>query len=333
MEELLTVSQVSNKFNVSTRMLRYYEKLGLISSTKKSDYAYRMFDNDNLIRLNQILILRKLQISLKEIKLILDDKTAVNAISIFEKNLSSLNAEAKSIDTVRTIIMKLLYNLKNQMGLPVKNVLLNDNEIIQLANSLSVSSTEIQKERKISMQELENAEKNINKMTDVRIVHLPSATVAAAHFVGDNPEDKVGLMISDFARENKLWEKYPGLRLYGFNHPNPVDESGYHGYEMWITIPDDMEVKPPLVKKQFKGGTYAAHMIQMGNFHEWAWLDQWVRESTMNGEYAYCGSGVPENMFGSLEEHLNYHDHIIETKKGEPETTQLDLLIPVVKKK
>lgn len=74
-------------------------------------------------------------------------------------------------------------------------------------------------------------------------------------------------------------------------------------------------------------------MIQMGNFHEWGWLDNWVRESSMNGEYIYCGSGNSENMFGSLEEHLNYHDHIIETTTGEPETTQLDLLIPVKKKR
>ena len=41
------------------------------------------------------------------------------------------------------------------------------------------------------------------------------------------------------------------------------------------------------------------------------------------------GSGDPETMFGALEEHLNYHDHILETTEGEPLTDQLDLLIPV----
>ena len=38
-------------------------------------------------------------------------------------------------------------------------------------------------------------------------------------------------------------------------------------------------------------------------------------------------------MFGSLEEHLNYYDHIAETTEGEPQTQQLDLLIPVKRKK
>ena len=163
-------------------------------------------------------------------------------------------------------------------------------------------------------------------MKDVRIVHLPGSDVAAAHATGDDPEARAGAMIAEFARSVRLWEKHPGLRLYGFNHPSPVDETGWHGYEFWITIPDGMEVPPPLEKKHFAGGTYAAHMIQMGNFEEWGPFYESVEKSD---EYEYAGNGDPETMFGNLEEHLNYHDHILETADGDPETQQLDLLIPV----
>lgn len=127
----------------------------------------------------------------------------------------------------------------------------------------------------------------------------------------------------------KLWEKHPGLRLYGFNHPNPAVVTGWHGSEFWITIPDRMDVPSPLKKKHFSGGTYAAHMIQMDNFEEWAWLYEWVQCSD---EYEYDGNGDPDTMFGNLEEHLNFHDHILETPSGDPETQQLDLLIPVKRK-
>lgn len=329
MHELMTVSQVSREYGVSTRMLRYYEKIGLISSARKEGYAYRLYSGEDVSRLRQILVLRKLRISLKEIKLILEDPSAAAAIAVFEENLAQLDEEACALSTVRGILSEFLAALKARAWLPAGETLLEDGKLLELANSLSLSSTQIQEERRKSMQELNQAEQVTNKMTDVRIVHLPAATVAAAHFIGDEPEDKAGEMIADFARDNKLWEKYPGLRLYGFNHPNPVDESGYHGYEFWVTIPDDMEVPEPLMKKRFEGGTYAAHMIQMGNFHEWAWLDEWVRT---NGKYDYCGNGNPDVMYGSLEEHLNYHDHIRETPEGEPETTQLDLLIPVRKR-
>ena len=179
------------------------------------------------------------------------------------------------------------------------------------------------------MENMKQSDQAFRIFKDVRIVHLPESAVAAAHFVGDDPENRAGEMISDFVRKEKLWEKHPGLRLYGFNHPSPMDETGFHGYEFWITIPDGMEVPPPLEKKHFAGGTYAAHMIPMGNFEEWEGLYEWVQSSD---EYEYAGNGSPENMFDNLEEHLNYHDHILETHEGEPQTAQLDLLIPVRRK-
>lgn len=39
-----TISQVSKNFGISTRMLRYYEQLGLIESFRREDYAYRMYN-------------------------------------------------------------------------------------------------------------------------------------------------------------------------------------------------------------------------------------------------------------------------------------------------
>lgn len=38
-----------------------------------------------------------------------------------------------------------------------------------------------------------------------------------------------------------------------------------------------------------------------------------------------------ENMYGAIEEHLNYIHHVL-LENTEPEGTQLDLLIPVKKK-
>ena len=42
----MTVSEVSRKFDVSTRMLRYYEQEGLICSLRKEGYAYRVYDEE-----------------------------------------------------------------------------------------------------------------------------------------------------------------------------------------------------------------------------------------------------------------------------------------------
>ena len=326
MEEMLTVIEVSRAYGVSARMLRHYEKLGLMRSGRREGYAYRVYGPEDVRRLRQILTLRKLRLSLKEIGEILADPGPAAAVSVLERNLAQMDEELRALGAVRDVMAEFLDVLKQRRALPAGETLLQDGRLMALADALSPSSTLIQEERRRIMEKLEQADQARRAMEDVRIVYLPASDVAAAHVVGDDPEERAGAMIAAFARGTKLWEKHPGLRLYGFNHPSPADESGWHGYEFWVTIPDGMEVPAPLEKKRFAGGTYAAHMIQMGNFHEWEWLDEWVRGSD---EYAYAGNGDPETMFGALEEHLNYHDQIRSTSEGEPRTTQLDLLIPV----
>lgn len=65
--ELMTISKVSKSFGISTRTLRYYEQIGLIQSDKLDDYMYRVYSPETVTRLNQIIILRKLRIPLKNI--------------------------------------------------------------------------------------------------------------------------------------------------------------------------------------------------------------------------------------------------------------------------
>lgn len=328
MKEIMTVSEVSRAYGVSPRMLRHYEKLGLIGSDRKEDYAYRVYRPEDIQRLRQILVLRKLRLSLKEIGAIMDDPGPATAISVFEKNLAELNGEIRSMRAVRNVIGEFCSTLKQRRALPAGEAILQDSRLLALADELSPSSTLIREERKNVMDELRQADRG-SVIKDIRIVYLPESDVAAAHVVGDEPEDRAGAMIAEFVRSARLWEKHPGLRLYGFNHPSPADETGFHGYEFQVTIPEGTEVPAPLEKKHFAGGTYAAHMIRMGNFEEWGPF----YESVVNSdEYEYAGSGDPEDMFGNLEEHLNYHAHIMETKEGEPVTQQLDLLIPVRRK-
>ncbi len=307
-------------------MLRYYEKLGLLSSGRIDGYAYRVYGPDDIRRLRQILVLRKLRVPLKEIGEILSDPGPAAAIGVLERNLAQMNEELQALRAVRDVIAEFLGALKRRSALPAGETLLEDGRLMTLAEALSPSSTLIREERRQMMEKAEETDLRNQAMRDVRIVHLPASDVASAHVIDDNPELSAGNMISDFVRRTRLWEKHPGLRLYGFNHPNPSGDSERHGYEFWVTIPEDLEVPEPLEKKHFPGGTYAAHMIQMGDFQEWEWLDAWVRNSS---EYEYGGNGDPETMFGCLEEHLNYHDHVIETESGEPQTAQLDLLIPV----
>ena len=322
--ELQTVTEVSRALDVSTRMLRYYEQTGLITSTRRPGYAYRMYDEEAIRRLQQILLLRKLRIPVRQIRQILQTPGSEAAIEVFRQNMAELDREMDVLSAIRDILARLVERLQTTAGLPLHPGALDDDDLLALAALPSPDN--LIREDKL-MEDMKTVNESQPKLTDVRIVYLPPATVAASHHVGDDPELHAGDAMNRFVKDSRLWEKKPNLRTYGFNHPNPPPDGGTYGYEFWVTIPDDMDVPAPLVKKQFGGGVFAAHAIQMGNFQEWGWLDQWVRE---NGRYVYSGSGSPENMFGSLEEHLNYINHVRQWDgKGDLEIVQLDLLIPV----
>lgn len=165
-------------------------------------------------------------------------------------------------------------------------------------------------------------------LKDVRIVELPQATVAAVQFHCEEPEKTCIEIIDEFAKNNDLGVLHPEIRHYGFNNPNPSPEipedQPDHGYEMWVTIPTDMEVQEPLFKKHFQGGMYAAHKIKMGDFHEWGWLWDWVQASE---KYDYdCRE--PYSMGGCLEEHIDYLSDLRNPDFKE-EDMQLDLLMPI----
>lgn len=182
------------------------------------------------------------------------------------------------------------------------------------------------------MDDLNKASEKLSKLTDrdVRIVYLPPAAVASAHYIGDEPEHHAATVMDKFVRESNLPNIKPDMRQYGFNCPNPVDESNYHGYEFWVTIPDDMEVPEPLVKKRFEGGLYAAHMIPMGAFEEWEWLSEWADNNSKYEANTVDDGG--QRMYGLLEEHLNYRNNVRNFADGRYDNVQLDLLIPIKEK-
>ena len=330
-----TVSTVSRNLGISTRMLRYYEQIGLIESQRKEDYSYRVYDETAVRRLRQIILLRKLRIPVKQIKDILNSEEITSAMEIFQQNINELNEEISALSTVRNILGSLVKSLEEKINIKVTFDLLSDESVTGLISSLNLPKNYIKEENSImeDLNNLDKADEKLNKLADkdVRIIYLPPATVASSHYIGENPEWTAAAAMDKFVRESRLPEIKPDMRQYGFNHPNAVDETNYHGYEFWVTIPDDMEVPEPLTKKKFAGGLYAAHMIPIGAFEEWEWLSDWANN---NGKYESASlDDNGECMYGLLEEHLNYRNNINKFKEdGHYDDIQLDLLYPVKEK-
>ena len=69
---MMTVHEVSRLAGVSIRTLQYYDRIGLLRPAGYTDAGYRLYDDEQLERLQCILLFRELEFPLKDIIAIMD---------------------------------------------------------------------------------------------------------------------------------------------------------------------------------------------------------------------------------------------------------------------
>lgn len=69
-----TINRLAKIAGVSTRTLRYYDSLGLLSPKRIASNGYRIYGSAEVDTLQQILFYRELGVPLEEIKIILTSK-------------------------------------------------------------------------------------------------------------------------------------------------------------------------------------------------------------------------------------------------------------------
>ncbi|MCU6733855.1 MerR family transcriptional regulator [Diplocloster agilis] len=68
-----TVKEVSELTGISIRTLRYYDEISLLKPAKLTEAGYRLYDKKALEKLRQIMFFRELDISLSDIRKIMDN--------------------------------------------------------------------------------------------------------------------------------------------------------------------------------------------------------------------------------------------------------------------
>ena len=113
MNELIKIKDVSTKYGITARTLRYYEDIGLLTSTRIEDYAHRVYDETAIIRLKQILILRKMNISIKDIQQIFEASSSQVVLDMLDKKVDNIDDEIALLHELKEIIMNFISQIKN----------------------------------------------------------------------------------------------------------------------------------------------------------------------------------------------------------------------------
>ncbi|WP_409483888.1 MerR family transcriptional regulator [Arsenicicoccus dermatophilus] len=74
--QLLTVGQVSETYGVTVRTLHHYDQVGILRPSERSTAGYRLYTEDDLERLQHVVVYRRLGFSLGEVARLLADVDA-----------------------------------------------------------------------------------------------------------------------------------------------------------------------------------------------------------------------------------------------------------------
>lgn len=101
-----TISQVAELTGVSTRTLQYYDEIGLLKPSELTESGYRLYDDEALQKLQQILFFKELGFKLKEIKEILQ-KPDFDRIKAFKRQKELLLLKRNRTDRLIQLLNRL----------------------------------------------------------------------------------------------------------------------------------------------------------------------------------------------------------------------------------
>ncbi|MCB2209543.1 MerR family transcriptional regulator [bacterium] len=159
-EKTYTIGKLAHLAGVSVRTLRHYDQIGLLQpGGRDPSNDYRQYGYDDLLRLQQILFFRELDVPLKQIKRILDDPLLDRA-KMLRQHHHSLALQVKRLQTLQHTIEKTTQNLEEEGAMP-----LTDKELYEGFDRETVERYQKEVREQYDPDIVDLADRNVRKMS------------------------------------------------------------------------------------------------------------------------------------------------------------------------
>ncbi len=118
---MFTVKQLAELAGVTPRTLRYYDEIGILKPSRLGDNGYRLYGEDALLMLQQILLYRDLGLTLDEIKKIVL-QPGFNIVAALENHLIRLHQRRAQLDTLIATVGNTLDMIKGNKRMDEKQL-------------------------------------------------------------------------------------------------------------------------------------------------------------------------------------------------------------------
>jgi DNA-binding transcriptional MerR regulator len=122
-----TVKQLSAMAGISVRTLHYYDEIGLLRPSSVGVNGYRYYGDEALLQLQQILFYRELDLSLKEIKLIITS-TGFDLMEALEMHKHALSQRVERLHRLISTVDQTINHLKGKKEMSKKQLFAAFNE-------------------------------------------------------------------------------------------------------------------------------------------------------------------------------------------------------------
>ncbi len=259
MSELVKIRDVSTKYDISARTLRYYEDMGLIKSTRSDDYAYRLYDEAAVKRLEQILILRKLNIKIVDIQRIFNTSGSEIVLEVLGKKVDDIDEEVSLLHELKDIILDFIHQIEQAdfgKESDVKLLYEKAKEIETQINNVDYNGNPSNVNRLLT------AAEKVEREPDILIVEMPPCRMVTS---GLADEDELN-------RFDAMWMRL-GSRIA--DKINPRDFMYYDEEQkksVWLYMLEDWMTKSDTEGYEiitFGGGLFAAATADSWEFSEY----------------------------------------------------------------
>ena len=197
-----SIQELSRLSGVTTRALRWYDKIGLLKPSRVAESGYRYYGPAQVDRLQDILYYRALGVELARIRECLDDPS-FDRLAALRSHLAALEGERARLD-------QLIRSVKDTIGAQERNEIMRDEQKFGAFKEKIVTQHETlygrEAREKYGDQEVDAAQRAVRGLTPEQyqtwkdLGEQLQERLEAAVRAGDDPAGETGKVLTDLHR-------------------------------------------------------------------------------------------------------------------------------------
>ena len=201
-----TIKKLAEMTGITTRTLRYYDDINLLKPSEVNENNYRIYDEKNVNKLQQILFYRSLNFPLQEIKKIMDDPN-FSRIDALKQQQQLLLQEQEKINTLLTNID---LTIKDYQG----EITMTDTEKFKAFKETRISENEVKYgaeiRQKYGSKTIEQSNQKFSKLSEVEFQQMQTVekTLIEDLVALKKKPDLDSQLAQKIYQEHKQWLEY-----------------------------------------------------------------------------------------------------------------------------